>query len=128
MRIMIDVVWGLILGWAVYSVAWRLVPRLEGPLALGLIAAGTVVAVLVRYPGAGRRTFLRDVNDLVPAALVKVAMAWLASVALLAVLVIVLQGWDIVLPEWTIRLILLIAFGVWFIPDVRRWVRHRSLT
>lgn len=124
-RIAADTAWGLLLGWLAYVLVRRIVPDLGGPLTLTAMLAISVLAVLVRYPGAGRRVFFTDLGQLVPPGVIKVLMAWIASTAAVGVLTLVawLLGADV--PDWLASATLLVLFALWFVPDLRRWAARR---
>ena len=99
-----------------YALASTLVPRFTGTLALALILGGCVLLMLLRYPGAGRRSLSADVNAPIPPLVIKVVMAWLSSVVGVALVTIVLQLRNVALPEWATWAIFLVTFAAWFVP------------
>ena len=117
--IAVDMVVGLCIGGVLYAVASALVPRFTGTLALALTLAGCVLLMLVRYPGAGRRSLQADINSPIPPLVIKVVMAWLSSAVIVALLTIVLQLWNMALPEWGTWVVFVVSFAAWFLPGVR---------
>ena len=114
--IAVDMIVGLCIGGVLYALASALIPRVTGTLTLAVILGACVLLMLLRYPGAGRQTLAADVNTPVPPLLLKVVMAWLSSVVVVALLTILLRLWNTAIPAWGTWAVFLVTFAAWFVP------------